>query len=76
MIRKYHNHKLQTNPWHRKEDPHNTEETPGRQTKPDLSNFITYLLCKSNNYFVYINIKFMSCSVKHQNKQINIKLIL
>ena len=21
MIRKYHNHKLQTNPWHRKEEP-------------------------------------------------------
>ena len=23
MIRKYHNHKLQTNPWHREEEPHN-----------------------------------------------------
>ena len=22
MIRKYHNHKLQTNPWHREEEPH------------------------------------------------------
>ena len=33
MIRKYHNHKLQTNPWHRKEEPHNNHETPGRQTK-------------------------------------------
>ena len=29
MIRKYHNHKLQTNPWHRDEEPHNN----GRQTK-------------------------------------------
>ena len=27
MIRKYHNHNLQTNPWHRK------SQTPGRQTK-------------------------------------------
>ena len=33
MIRKYHNHKLQTNPWHREEEPHNHHETPGRQTK-------------------------------------------
>ena len=33
MIRKYHNHKLQTNPWQREEEPHNNHETPGRQTK-------------------------------------------
>ena len=33
MIRKYHIHKLQTNPWHREEEPHNYYETPGRQTK-------------------------------------------
>ena len=33
MIRKYHNHKLQTNPLHREEEPHNNHETPGRQTK-------------------------------------------
>ena len=33
MIRKYHNHKLQTNPWHREEEPHNNHETPTRQTK-------------------------------------------
>ena len=32
MIRKYHNHKQQTNPWHREEEPHNNHETPGRQT--------------------------------------------
>ena len=24
MIRKYHNHKPQTNPWHREEEPHTT----------------------------------------------------
>ena len=30
---KYHNHKLQTNPWRREEEPHNNHETPGRQTK-------------------------------------------
>ena len=33
MIRKYHNHKLQTTPWHREEDPLNHHETPGRQIK-------------------------------------------
>ena len=33
MLRKYHNHKLQTNMWHREEEPHNNHETPGRQTK-------------------------------------------
>ena len=33
IIRKYNNHKLQINPWHRKVEPHNNHETPGRQTK-------------------------------------------
>ena len=33
MIRKYHNHKLQTNQWHREEEPHNNDQTPERQTK-------------------------------------------
>ena len=32
MIRKYHNHKLKTNPWHREGEPHNNHETLGRQT--------------------------------------------
>ena len=29
---KYHNHKLQTNLWYRKEESHNNNEAPGRQT--------------------------------------------
>ena len=33
MIRKYHNYKLQTNPWDREEEPNNNHETPGRQTR-------------------------------------------
>ena len=33
MIRKNHNHKLHTNPWHRELEPHSNDETPGRQTK-------------------------------------------
>ena len=37
MIRKYHNHKLQTTPWHREEEPLNHHETPGRQIKQILN---------------------------------------
>ena len=33
MIRKYHNHNLQINPWHREKDLYNNHKTPGRQTK-------------------------------------------
>ena len=33
IIRKYHKHKLQTNPCHREEEPHNNHETPEIQTK-------------------------------------------
>ena len=33
MIRKYHNHKPQTTPWHREEEPLNHHETPGRRIK-------------------------------------------
>ena len=40
MIRKYHYHKLQTNHWHREEEPHNNHETPGRQTKQATSSLV------------------------------------
>ena len=33
MIRKYHNHKPQTTPWHREEEPLNHHGTPGTQNK-------------------------------------------
>ena len=33
MIRKYHNHKPQTAPWHREEESLSHHETPGRQIK-------------------------------------------
>ena len=33
MIRKYHNHKLQTNLWHREEEPPNNHKTSERQRK-------------------------------------------
>ena len=37
MIRKYHNQKLQTNPWYREIEPHTNHEAPGRQTKQATS---------------------------------------
>ena len=36
---------LQTNPWHREEEPHNDNETPGRQTKQ--SNQLSQDDCKT-----------------------------
>ena len=33
MIRKYHNHKQQTTPWHCEEEPDTNHVTPGRQIK-------------------------------------------
>ena len=37
MIKEYHNHKSQTTPWHREEEPSNHHETPGRPL--DLGQF-------------------------------------
>ena len=37
-----HNHKPQTNPWHREEEPHNHHETPGRQTKQSKQLFLLH----------------------------------
>ena len=39
MIRKKHNHKQQTNPWHPEEEPHNNHKRPGRQSKATSSFF-------------------------------------
>ena len=48
MIRKYRNHKLQTNPWHHKEEPHYHHETPERQTKQNSQLSLPYLdYCKT-----------------------------
>ena len=44
MIRKNHNHELQTTPWYREEEPPNHHETPGRQTKQ--SNQLSLFLIK------------------------------
>ena len=36
MIRKYHNHKLQTTPSHHEEEPPDHHETPGSQIKQSI----------------------------------------
>ena len=62
MIRKHHNHKPQTTPWHREEEPLNHHETTGRQTKqsnqlslPHQDDCNTRTLLSSNdNYTVYL----------------------
>ena len=46
MIRKYHNYKLQTNLWHREEEPHNIHKTPGRQSKATSSLFSIKMIAK------------------------------
>ena len=42
MIRKYHNHKPQTNPWHHEEERHNNHETLGKQTKQSNKLSVTH----------------------------------
>ena len=42
MARKYRNHKPQTDPWHREEEPHNHHETQGRQTKHSNKLFLPH----------------------------------
>ena len=44
MIRKYHNHKLQANPWYREEEPHNNHETSGRQKSKLISSLIPIVM--------------------------------
>ena len=41
-------HKLQTNPWHREDEPQYKQETPGRQTakQPALSLFPIKMIAK------------------------------
>ena len=45
MIRKYHNHKLQTNPWHREEEPHNNHQED-KQSKATSSLFPIAMIAK------------------------------
>ena len=40
------NHKLQTNPWHRDEEPHNNYETQGKQTKSSNQLSLSFFLIR------------------------------
>ena len=46
IIRKYHNHQLHTNSWHREEKPHNNHKTPERQSKATSSPFLIEIIAK------------------------------
>ena len=48
MIRKYHNHKLQTTPWHREEEPLNHHATPGRQIKQSNQLSLPPSVCRTS----------------------------
>ena len=51
MIRKYHDRKPQTAPWHREEDPLNNQETPGRQIKQSIKLSLSHQDdCNTNMY--------------------------
>ena len=67
MIRKYHNHKLQTNPWHREKEPHNNHETPGRQTNQSNQFSLPYQAdCKSRTKHRTITDSHNGSNNKHQ----------
>ena len=42
MIMKYHTHKLQTNPWHREDEPNRNHETPRRQSRKATSSLFPF----------------------------------
>ena len=52
MIRKYHNHKPQTAPLHREEEPLHHHETPGRQIKQSnqQTSFFSFITPISSGY--------------------------
>ena len=47
MIKKYHNYKLQTNPWNHEKEPHNNHEHPeDKQSKATSSLFPIKIIAK------------------------------
>ena len=53
MIRKYHNHKLQTTPWHCEEEPLNHHETPGGQIKQSNQLHLSIYLSSYTQAIIY-----------------------
>ena len=50
MIGKYDNHKLQTNPWHRKEEPHIDHKTLRRQSNQLSFSLFAIKIIASSKY--------------------------
>ena len=73
MIRKYHNHKPQTTPWHHEEEPLNHHETPGRQIKQSNQFYIPLQDdCNSRRDIKYCTTKHITITDSHNgsnNKQ-------
>ena len=47
MIRKYHNHEMQTNPWHREEEQHNNHEAhEDKLSKATCSSLLNKMITK------------------------------
>ena len=73
MIRKYHNYKLQTIPSHREEEPHNSHETPGRQTKQSYQLSLSYqddrktrMDTKGPQFYIFDKIHSTTCKRNQQ----------
>ena len=62
MVRKFHNHKLQTNPWHCEEEPHSNHEALGKQTKQSNQISLPHLLTLFLSFFLSLSLS-LSLSV-------------
>ena len=71
MIRKYHNHTLQTNPQHREEEPpiNNSHKTLGRQIKVTIS--LSLSLSLSLTFNINANLEWTQCTTKHGTNTTN-----
>ena len=70
MIRKSHNHKLQTNPWYHEEEQHNNHETQGRQTKQSnqlcqLISFFSTLITPFTLRKVFLGVIWLNYPIIH-----------
>ena len=70
MIRKYHNHTLQTNPWHSEDKIH---KTPGRQLSKATSSLFTQLSKVTSSLFPIKMITKLERT--HSNLQLNMEQI-
>ena len=67
MIRKDHNHKLQTTPWHREEVPLNHHETPGRQIKQSNQISLPHQDDCNTKLYLFIFLELVQCFLRIKN---------